>query len=758
MNAVIIPSSNPYSLTPLCDRKNIGSLPIVGKPLSAVTELYLTENNIDSIIDIKDLSADKSDDYLILIQENLITNLDIASALDAHIQSKADITAVLAEPSADNGIRRADLCVTADKDGRVTSYSSGVAAASPLSYPFSGIFIFAADSALLTSSDLKTHTANEIFSAAISRGMSINAFVSDSKFTFVNTQTDYILCHRAIMSGRIHSLSLGSDTAREIRPGFFANAAAEISGGVSIEPPVFISRGCKIQTGAKLGPNVFVGENCIIGTNAEISNSVIGRNCIIGEYSIMDGAVLCSDINLGANVRIYPNTIIGNACRIGSGAVIARDVRIWHNKRIEEKTRISSSLLHASLATESLFRNGRIDGEINADITPEFMAKLGAALGTMFPKSKIAICSASAPICGVLARAAESGISSSGSACMLFGEQPLPLFRCGIIYHKITCGIHISQSADREIFFPEITVISSDGADFDSAAEHTLEDIFFGGIFTRCSPDKVIDTADLGGFRTKYTQDILNSVKSTVFSKNMEIRTASESVSEILETVLSELEKITNLGSKKEFEVDITLNGQSFYLYSTDKVQIDKQTLFAVCTKLYLEYFGARRIVLPVSVSDKIRDYSGDTEIIECGISDYEFIKTMLSHGLDEQFRIFFDGIFFSVILLDYLNRKDISFGEFIGTIPSFKIFEEEVECPNIRKNEIIRKLYEKYGGENPSRTDGIKIYQSNGWVLIIPEKYRHCIKVITEGYTAEAANEISAIFTNQIKRLAKPN
>ena len=310
MNAVIIPSSKPYSLTPLCDRKNIGSLPIVGKPLSAVTELYLTENNIDSIIDIKDLSADKADDYLILIQENLITNLDIASALDAHIQSKADITAILAEPSADNGIRRADLCVTADKDGRVTSYSSGVAAASPLSYPFSGIFIFAADSALLTSSDLKTYTANEIFSAAISREMSINVFVSDSNFIFINTQTDYILCHKAIMSGRIHSLSLGSDTAREIRPGFFADAAAEISGGVSIEPPVFISRGCKIQTGAKLGPNAFIGENCIIGTNAEISNSVIGRNCIIGEYSTMDGAVLCTDINLGAPCSVGCSLIL----------------------------------------------------------------------------------------------------------------------------------------------------------------------------------------------------------------------------------------------------------------------------------------------------------------------------------------------------------------------------------------------------------------------------------------------------------------
>ena len=143
--------------------------------------------------------------------------------------------------------------------------------------------------------------------------MSINAFVSDSKFIFINTQTDYILCHKAIMSGGIHGFSIGSDTAREIRPGFFADAAAEISGGVSIEPPVFISRGCKVQTGAKLGPNAFIGEYCIIGTNAEISNSVIGRNCIIGEYSTMDGAVLCSDINLGASVRVYPNTIIGNA-------------------------------------------------------------------------------------------------------------------------------------------------------------------------------------------------------------------------------------------------------------------------------------------------------------------------------------------------------------------------------------------------------------------------------------------------------------
>ena len=53
--------------------------------------------------------------------------------------------------------------------------------------------------------------------------------------------------------------------------------------------------------------------------------------------------------------------------------------------------------------------------------------------------------------------------------------------------------------------------------------------------------------------------------------------------------------------------------------------------------------------------------------------------------------------------------------------------------------------------------TDGLKIYQNNGWVLIIPEKYRHYIKIITEADSMETADEISNIFINQIKKLAKP-
>lgn len=761
MNAVIIPPSKPYSLAPLCSRKDIGSLPIFGTPLSVLTGEYLHSNKIDSITMFSDVSISEltaADNPILLIRENIITDLDLGKAIESHINGGADMTAFLTEPDPDDN-SGGDLTVTLNSDGRIGAVSSYSNNANPFLYSAVGIFILGAHPVYINSLSADSLTGENILSLALAAGKRINGYLDKSAaFVSVSTQTDYIRCHKSIMQGKLSRIITKSNRIREIRPGFFIEGDAEISGGVSIEPPVFISDGCRIQTKAKLGPDIFIGKNCTVGTAAEVSDSVIGKKCILGEYSCIDGAVLGDDINLGAKCRVAGNTIIGNGCRFGSACRIDRGVRIWHNKRVEEKTRISASLLHASLATERLFRNGRIDGEINTDITPEFMAKLGSALGTMFPQSKIGICSASSPICNILARAAAAGVSSTGSTSLSFGEQPLPLFRCGILYHRLTCGIHISQSSDRDIFFPEITVIASDGADFDGKNEQSLEDIFFGGIFTRCSPDKVTDSVSLSGFRMKYTRDILNSVKSSAFNKNMEIRTVSESVSEILEAVLGELEQITKIGSKKEFEVDIAPDGQSFYLYSADKVQIDKQTLFAICAKLYCEYFEKKQIVLPLSVSDRIRSQLDGVEIIECGISDYEFIKAMLSHGLIEQFRVFFDGIFFSVILLDCLNCMDISFDEFVKTIPSVEMSEEEVECPNIRKSEIIRKLYEKYGGENPGHTDGIKIYQSNGWVLIIPEKYRHCIKVITEGYTAEAANEISAIFTNQIKRLAKPN
>ena len=149
---------------------------------------------------------------------------------------------------------------------------------------------------------------------------------------------------------------------------------------------------------------------------------------------------------------------------------------------------------------------------------------------------------------------------------------------------------------------------------------------------------------------------------------------------------------------------------------------------------------------------------SSGAEIKECGAADEELLRSTLENKLYDQFRLFFDGVYAAITLLDYLNSRDISFDSLLKRIPTSSMFESEIECADIKKNDIIRQLYEKYSGGKTDLTDGIKIYQSNGWVLIIPEKYRHCIKVITEGYTTEAAKELSTIFTNQIKRLAKPN
>lgn len=50
------------------------------------------------------------------------------------------------------------------------------------------------------------------------------------------------------------------------------------------------------------------------------------------------------------------------------------------------------------------------------------------------------------------------------------------------------------------------------------------------------------------------------------------------------------------------------------------------------------------------------------------------------------------------------------------------------------------------------------KSIRTRGWVLILPDQYRHYIRIITEGTNMEAAEEISTNFKKQIKRLAYPD
>lgn len=752
MHAIIIPTSSHTSLTPLLCNRRINDLPLMGLSVEQHIRMHLSKHNIVSITSIRDFSYDSllrlsDNDGILSIENNLITAVDIGDVVSAHQKMQSDITIVL-RPLKNSATR----CIRSVSGMEITGpYGSKV---NIRETEVEGIYVYSKTALKILKDAPHSLNENEILNYASDNDLKISGYFASHHSITISSVYDYKQCHKDILDGALPNYLPGT----QIRDGFYMETDVCLESGVKIETPVYISRGCHIEKDAKIYSGTFIGRDCSIKSGATLCQSIIGSSCTLSENVSVNGGILDSNINLGKNTDVMDSAIIGSGCRIEKNCVINSGVKVWPNKRILQGTHLNDNLIWGSVGTEKLFSNGKICGEINVDITPEFMAKLGAALGTMYRGCKIGLSYDSAPVCQTFASATLSGLVSTGAKIYNLGEQSLPASRLGTRFFNTAMTLHISQSSADGGFCPELEFIESDGSSFSEANQQSLESLFLNNIFLRTDTKKLQDYLDLSQYRLFYIQEILNGLKSTRFEKNMEIRTHSETLSDILEVLLGEVENIAQYDSPVVFSADLSFNGQKVTLYTKDGKLLDRSAIMYIISVILIRYFGCKTIALPIYAPSALEEMlcREKVNIIKCGTSSAEFINTLLKNNLYAQFRLCFDGIFCAVSLLDFLNFYNISFDMLAKELPKQISLETEVECPSSRKANIIETLYEKYGHNKIDVTDGIKIYQNNGWVLIIPEKHRHYVKIITEGTSMETAEEISAEFTNQIKKLAK--
>jgi sugar O-acyltransferase (sialic acid O-acetyltransferase NeuD family) len=94
---------------------------------------------------------------------------------------------------------------------------------------------------------------------------------------------------------------------------------------------ISLAEGCIVSAGAVLTTHISVGRHTLININTTIGHgSMVGDCC-----SIMPGANLAGDVQLGKGVligsgaNILGGIKIGEGARVGSGAVVTKDVRAF---------------------------------------------------------------------------------------------------------------------------------------------------------------------------------------------------------------------------------------------------------------------------------------------------------------------------------------------------------------------------------------------------------------------------------------------
>lgn len=104
-----------------------------------------------------------------------------------------------------------------------------------------------------------------------------------------------------------------------------------ISAQAIIDKTATIGEGCSIAAGATLGPGVRVGDAVRIGEGAIIVNTVIGNGCEIGPGAILQGSPdaalrLESQVAVMAGSIVSTPIVIASGASVQAGAVVTRDV------------------------------------------------------------------------------------------------------------------------------------------------------------------------------------------------------------------------------------------------------------------------------------------------------------------------------------------------------------------------------------------------------------------------------------------------
>jgi phosphomannomutase/phosphoglucomutase len=108
--------------------------------------------------------------------------------------------------------------------------------------------------------------------------------------------------------------------------------------------------------------------------------------------------------------------------------------------------------------------------------------------------------------------------------------------------------------------------------------------------------------------------------------------------------------------------------------------------------------------------------------------------------------------------LLEILAREKRPLSELISEIPSYEMLKTKIVCPNEKKERIMNLLAEEMRNHHDiidiDRTDGLKLYMTDGWVLMRPSGTEPIFRVYVEAKEKNKAEQIATFYKHLVEAL----
>jgi mannose-1-phosphate guanylyltransferase/phosphomannomutase len=728
----------------------------------------------------------------LIVSGDALTDCDLTAALMAHRSRGSIATIVLSRvPNPlEFGI------VITDESGRITRFLEKPGWGEVFSDTVNtGIYILEPEVLRRMEQGRPYDWSTDIFQALVDEGAPVYGHVSEDYWCDVGTIQPYMEAQRQVLSGQTALVPAGT----EVSPGVWVGEGTVIDGSAHLVPPVCIGSNSRIKRGAQIGPYTAVGDSTLVEEGAVIERSVVWDSCYIGLDACVRSAVVCSRVTVKRDTKIMEDAVVGDRCLIDVGATLRPRVKVWPDKMVERGSTLTMSLVWGSKWRGSLFRDLGVAGLSNIEITPEFATRFGLALGTVLPRhAQVAVGRDSSRSSQMIKSSIMASLLSTGCDVIDLRGLPVPIVRHFTMRSEARAAVHVRKlPVNARLTLME--AFDETGKYVPRSVERKVETTFFREEFQRVDSEELGQIEVASGATSLYKGDFFKSLSRSRLSRQPQvvIDYGHGPISPIFQGILHDLGAAAlSLNSHSDARLAprtpeavarhlgelgrivgslncdlgalVTSEGERLFVVDDRGRPLLGHALFAVFCLLTARTRPGSTIAMSVTAPGRLermllregahvrRCRSGVRDLILAASDDGASFAGDESGGfIDPRLHPGFDAMFSLAALLTMLDETGAKLSDLSDSLPEFHLAYERVPCPWETKGAVMRRLSEEHRhGKRAELVDGIKVYDEDAWVLVLPDSFEPVFHVFAESPDQRASAGLVSDYADKIRVL----
>ncbi len=572
----------------------------------------------------------------------------------------------------------------------------------------------------------------------------------------------------------------------------YVEPGVDLPKDLSIEGTAVIGRDVKLSKGIHL-KNSVIGEGSTIERKVTLQECTLWERVRVGEQCELNNTLLCNDNILGKKCMVRQGAIVAEACELGKGVLIEKDITIWPKKAIEDAAVVSSNVIWGDKYKKSLFEGGQVKGRTNIELSCEMATKLAAAFASNLPVgAKVYVSRDYHKASRMLKRAFMSGLMSAGVDILNPHFVPSAVLRHSLSRRPdVLAGVHFRQS-ESCAQQTEILFYDEYGLAVNSSVEKSCERIFFRENFRRVGGEDLgsiyeahtlgteyiagfmeqIDVEKLGATQPKVAVDLLYGNTTMVFPTLLN----NLGVENVILNAYFDDKKLSKLPAHLEkarvniSQIVRTLHmNAGFLIYPHgQRLEIITETgrrlegheaLMVVLQLLDATSREKRRVYLPVSAPD-VCDSQLKNLTITRGkmhnlsakeIEAYDLVATLDNQFAFTGFGLNFDAMFAAVKIVEMLSSSGQKLDDLLSSSGRYHFAHQQIPCDLSMKGTMMRRFSEEAMGKEVSFADGVKIMHSGGFVVMVPDQYDDLIHLYIQAADEESGSAMLIEYATKI-------